>query len=682
MSDSNTQANWRFEQDADGVVWLCFDKPGSSTNVLSSAVMYELSDKLKQIAQLSPKGLVIWSAKKSGFIAGADIKEIKDLRTHDEAFRLTRGGQQIVEQIEKLPCPSAALINGFCLGGGLELSMACTYRVGVDDDKLALGLPEVKIGVHPGFGGTVRSVRICGVLPAMSFMLSGRNVRGKEALKIGLIDKLVKEDMARPTAAQLVLKGEPKKSAPALQKLLGFALFRPLIANVLVKQIKAAKVRRDHYPAPYAVVDLWKKYDASEAQYEAEAHSFAKMMELDVSHNLMRVFLLQDRLKSLGRKSDLDLKHVHVIGAGTMGGDIAAWCALRGYSVTLQDREEKYIQPAMGRARKLFEKKLKGAAVQQATDRLKMDVAGDGAKDAQVAIEAIFEDVNAKQELYKKLDAVMGPGEVLATNTSSIRLETLRTVLKEPKRLVGLHFFNPVAKMPLVEVIHAEDTPKDVVAKALAFARHIDKLAVPVKSAPGFLVNRILMPYMMEAMLAHDDGISLEAIDKAALDFGMPMGPAELADTVGLDVSLSVAKVFAKEFNKKIPESLTKLVEAKKLGRKTNEGYYKYVDGKPQKDKSKAGPSDPDLQDRLILPMLNEAVMVLREQIVADSELLDAGVIFGTGFAPFRGGPVNYIRSTGVDALKARLEKQAQKHGDRFKADAGWNAAALREPKA
>jgi 3-hydroxyacyl-CoA dehydrogenase/enoyl-CoA hydratase/3-hydroxybutyryl-CoA epimerase len=682
MPENNTQANWRYEQDADGVVWLCFDKAGASANVLSSAVMYELSDKLKQITQMRPKGLVIHSAKKTGFIAGADIKEIKDLRTHDEAFGLTRGGQQIVEQLEKLPCPSAALINGFCLGGGLELSLACTYRVGVDDDKLALGLPEVKIGVHPGFGGTVRSVRLVGVLPAMSFMLSGRSVRGREALKIGLIDKLVKEDMGRPTAARLVLNGAPKRQPPFIQRLLGSALLRPIIANVLVKQVKAAKVRRDHYPAPYAVIDLWKKYAAGEAQYEAEAHSFAKMMELDVSHNLMRVFLLQDRLKSLGRKSDLALKHVHVIGAGTMGGDIAAWCALRGFTVTLQDREEKYIQPAMGRARKLFEKKLKGAEVAAATARLKMDVAGAGAKDAQVAIEAIFEDVNAKQDLYKKLDAVMGSDEVLATNTSSIRLETLRTVLKQPTRLVGLHFFNPVAKMPLVEVIHADDTPKEVVAKALAFARHIDKLAVPVKSAPGFLVNRILMPYMMEAMLAHDDGISLEAIDKAALDFGMPMGPAELADTVGLDVSLSVAKVFAKEFNKKIPDSLVKLVEAKKLGRKTNEGYYKYVDGKPQKDKSKAGPTDLDLQDRLILPMLNEAVMVLREQIVADAELLDAGVIFGTGFAPFRGGPVNYIRCVGVDTLKGRLDKQVQKHGERFKPDAGWSAATLREPKA
>lgn len=674
--------NWRIEKDADGVAWLCFDKAGASTNVLSGAVMQELGERLKELAAAAPKGVVIHSGKKSGFIAGADIKEFTGLKTPDDAFKLIRGGQMVLDQLERLPCPTAVIIQGFCLGGGMELSLACTYRVAVDDDKLNLGLPEVKLGIHPGFGGTVRSTRLVGVIPAMSFMLNGRSVRGREAKKIGLVDALVTEDWARQTAKKLVLSGRPKRTAPFLQKLLKLAPLRPILANVLYGQIRAAKVRRDHYPAPYAIVDLWKRYGGSDAMYVAEARSIAALMLNDTARNLVRVFLLTDRLKGLGKKSDLDLKHVHVIGAGTMGGDIAAWCALRGYAVTLQDREEKYIQPALGRAQKLFEKRLKGAALQDAVNRLQMDVTGAGAKDAQVAIEAIFEDVNAKQDLYRKLDAVMGPGEVLATNTSSIRLETLRTVLKDPKRLVGLHFFNPVAKMPLVEVIHAEDTPKEVVAKALAFTRHIDKLAVPVKSAPGFLVNRILMPYMMEAMLAADDGVPYEAIDRAALDYGMPMGPVELADTVGLDVSLSVAKVFAKEFNKKIPESLVKMVEAKKLGRKTNEGFYKYVEGKPVKDKSKAGPANQDLQDRLILPMINEAVAVLREGIVADTDLLDAGVIFGTGFAPFRGGPINYIRAAGADKLQARLSELAQRHGERFKPDAGWSAAALREPKA
>lgn len=594
---------------------------------------------------------------------------------------MVRRGQLVLEQLEKLPCPSVALINGFCLGGGLELALACRYRVGIDDDRLNFGLPEVKLGIHPGFGGTVRSTRLVGVTHAMSFMLTGRNVHAPEALKMGLIDRLVTGDNAKQTARALLLGPPPAKSAPFGQKLLAFGPLRPFIAGMLIKQV-ASKVRRDHYPAPYAIIDLWEKYAGSDEMYVQEAHSIARLMVHDTAHNLVRVFLLQDRLKSLGKKSDLALKHIHVVGAGTMGGDIAAWCALRGFNVTLQDREEKYIQPAITRAQKLFEKRLKGEEIQKAAARLKMDVAGDGARNADVVIEAIFEDVDAKQALYKILDAKMRPGAILATNTSSIRLETLRGVLKNPQRLVGLHFFNPVAKMPLVEVIHADDTPRDEIARALAFTRHIDKLAVPAKSSPGFLVNRILMPYLMEAMLAADTGIPLEAIDQAALDYGMPMGPVELADTVGLDVCLSVSRVFAREFNKNIPDSLTTLVAAKKLGRKTGEGFYKYQDGKPVKDRSRTQRMPADLQDRLILPMLNEAVAVLRERIVDDADLLDAGVIFGTGFAPFRGGPINYIRAVGVTDLKMRLEKLMQQYGQRFKADAGWDAPALKEPKA
>ncbi len=681
MSTTSSPINWRLEQEPDGIAWLGFDKVGAGTNVLSGQVLVELGEHLKVLAAKPPKGLIIYSAKSSGFIAGADIKEFTALKTPDDAFQMIRRGQLVLEQLEKLPCPTVALINGFALGGGLELSMACRYRVGINDDRLSLGLPEVKLGIHPGFGGTVRSTRLVGVLPAMSFMLTGRNVHGREALKIGLIDRLANPDTAKQAARDLVRKPPASRTAPFVQKLLAMGVLRPFVAKMLTKQV-AAKVRRDHYPAPYAIIDLWRKYAGSDEMYVQEAHSIAGLMVHDTARNLVRVFLLQDRLKSLGKKSDLVLKHVHVVGAGTMGGDIAAWCALRGFNVTLQDREEKYVQPALTRARKLFEKRLKGAQIQNAANRLKMDVAGDGAKDADVIIEAIFENVEAKQALYKALDSKMKPGAILATNTSSIRLETLRTVLKNPQRLVGLHFFNPVAKMPLVEVIHAQDTTQDEIKKSLSFARQIDKLAVPVKSSPGFLVNRILMPYLMEAMLAADEGIALEAIDQAALDYGMPMGPMELTDTVGLDVSLSVAQVFAKEYNKKIPESLTKLVTEKKLGRKSGEGFYKYQDGNPLKDRNRARHMPADLQDRLILPMINEAVAVLREQLVDDSDLLDAGVIFGTGFAPFRGGPINYIRATGVTNLKVRLEKLVPLHGERFSPDKGWDAPALKEPKA
>lgn len=681
MNTSPFPANWRLEREPDGLAWLCFDKPGASTNVLSSQIMVELGERLKELAAHPPKGLVIYSAKTSGFIAGADIKEFTGLKTPDDAFQMIRRGQIVLEQLEKLACPTVALINGFALGGGLELALACRYRVGIDDERLSLGLPEVKLGIHPGFGGTVRSTRLIGVLPAMSFMLNGRNVHGREALKIGLLDRLVASEMAKPAARDLIFKSPPVKCAPFAQKLLDMRPLRPLVADILIKKV-AAKVRRDHYPAPYAIIDLWKKYAGSDEMYVQEAHSIARLMVNDTARNLVRVFLLQDRLKSLGKKSDLALKHVHVVGAGTMGGDIAAWCALRGFQVTLQDREEKYVQPALARARKLFEKRLKGAELGNATQRLKMDVAGSGASDADVIIEAIFENVEAKQSLYKTLDSKMKAEAILATNTSSIPLETLRTVLKTPARLVGLHFFNPVAQMPLVEVIHAADTSEEEIKKALSFTRQIDKLAVPVKSSPGFLVNRILMPYLMEAMLAADEKIAYEAIDQAALDFGMPMGPIELTDTVGLDVSLSVAKEFSKVFNKPIPQCLIRLADEKKLGRKTGEGFYRYIEGKPVKDKSRAHPLPPDLQDRLILPMLNESVAALREQLVDDADLLDAGVIFGTGFAPFRGGPVNYIRATGAATLKARLEQLSAKYGERFKPDTGWDAPALKEPKA
>ncbi|HKT32684.1 MAG TPA: 3-hydroxyacyl-CoA dehydrogenase NAD-binding domain-containing protein [Gammaproteobacteria bacterium] len=681
MPTPSPSPNWRIELDRDDIAWLCFDKAGSGTNVLSGQVLVELGAHLKVLAAKPPKGVVIYSAKSSGFIAGADIKEFTALKTPEDAFQMIRRGQLVIEQLEKLPCPTVALINGFALGGGLELALACRYRVGIDDGRLSLGLPEVKLGIHPGFGGTVRSTRLVGVLPAMSFMLNGRNVHGHEALKIGLLDRLAKSDAARQAARELVQRAPARKSPPFMQKLLALAPLRPLVAGMLVKKV-AVKVRRDHYPAPYAIIDLWKKYAGTDEMYVQEAHSIARLMVHDTARNLVRVFLLQDRLKSLGKKSDLVLKHVHVVGAGTMGSDIAAWCALRGFTVTLQDREAKYVQPALQRGRKLFEKQLKGTAIQEAADRLRMDVAGNGAADADVVIEAIFENVEAKQALYRTLDAKMKTGAILATNTSSIPLETLRTVLKNPQRLVGLHFFNPVPRMPLVEVVHASDSAQDEIKKALSFTRQIDKLAVPVKSAPGFLVNRILMPYLMEAMLAADQGIALEAIDQAALDFGMPMGPIELTDTVGLDVSLSVAQEFAKQFNKKIPESLTKLVAEKKFGRKSGEGFYRYQDGKPLKDKRRARPQPPDLQDRLILPMLNESVAALRERLVDDADLLDAGVIFGTGFAPFRGGPINYIRAAGADNLKARLGKLAAQYGERFQPDAGWNAATLREPKA
>ena len=669
-----SETAWRSTTDAEGILWLTLDKPGGSTNVLSRAVLQELDQLLEPLATRPPRGLVIRSGKASGFIAGADIKEFTTLASAEQGFELTRGGQQVLDRLEALPCPTVAAIQGFALGGGLELALACRYRVGVRDARLSLGLPEVQLGIHPGFGGTVRSVRLLGVRPAMQLMLTGRPVRADKALALGLVDQLVAAEELEGAARALVMRA-PRPQRPSLiERLLSSAPVRGLVKPTLLRQV-AAKAPREHYPAPYAIVDLWARHGAhGEAAYIAEARSIAALFGSETARNLVRVFLLQDRLKSFGGKAGQELKHVHVIGAGVMGGDIAAWCALRGFTVTLQDRASEFIEPALQRAQELFEKRVPDPAKRAATRaRLQADVEGAGVVQADVVIEAIFESLNAKRELYASLEPRMKPQALLATNTSSLMLEPLAAKLTRPERLVGLHFFNPVAQMPLVEVVQSSGSDPAAVATALAFTRRIDKLPLPCHSAPGFVVNRVLMPYLNEAMLAAQDGIALATIDEAAVRFGMPVGPIELADVVGLDVASHVGEIIAEELGRPAPDltRLKQLVAAKKLGRKSGEGFYVWRDGKAVKPPA-GGAAPPDLEDRLLLPMLNESAACLREGVVTEADLLDAAVIFGTGFAPFRGGPLAYARSRGVPAIVARLRELAARYGARFEPDAGW----------
>jgi len=591
---------------------------------------------------------------------------------------LVRAGQAIIGQIEALPCPSVAALHGFVLGGGLELALACRYRVAADDATLSLGLPEVQLGIHPGFGGTARSVRTLGVRAALELMLKGRPLRGAQARKVGLLDALVpKADLAMH-ARQWLQRRPPRKVAPLTDRLLNLRMIRPLLAARMTATLQRA-APREHYPAPYAIVDLWQQYGGKrEAGIDAEARSISRLMCTPTSRNLVRVFLLQDRLKSLGSESSSEFKHLHVIGAGVMGGDIAAWGALRGMTVTLQDRSAELVQPALERAKILFERRLKVASdAAQAAARLRMDLAGDGAAAADVVIEAIFENVEAKRALYAALEPRMKPHAILASNTSSIRIETLSETLADPSRLVGIHFFNPVSQLPLVEIVQGLHTRPEVVRDALRFTRTLDKLPLPCKSAPGFVVNRVLTPYVNEAFFALEEGIPREVIDRAAVRFGMPMGPIELTDVVGLDVSLNVGRVLAEGFKRPLPAVLTELVEQKKLGRKTGEGFYRWQDGKAQKSPVEDTAIPLDLQDRLILPMLNEAVACLREGTVADADLLDAGLIFATGFAPFRGGPLQYAKDRGVGDVTRSLEGLAKRHGERFRPDRGWDTIPL-----
>ena len=668
-----SENHWNLERDENDIAWLAIDKQGGSANVLSAPVLSELNDVLAGLESSLPAGLVIYSGKPGAFIMGADINEFTKIESPDQAYELVRQGQQVLDRLEDLGCPSVAAINGFALGGGLELALACDYRVAIDSQKRTLGLPEVQLGIHPGFGGTVRAVRTCGVRQAMPLMLTGKPIDVRKARRIGLIDRITTEDSWREDAVNLIRHKPAQQTAPLLDKILGNVLIRPLLQKKLLAEVQA-KARRAHYPAPYAIIELWSEYGAKGGEaYVAEARSIAELMCTDTSRNLVRVFFLQNRLKDQGGDDAPAVRHVHVVGAGVMGGDIAAWCALRGLDVTLQDRGEEYIAPALERAGKLFGKRIRDDRERRdASERLKADVEGQGAASADLVIEAIFEDLEAKQALYEKLQAAMKPGAILATNTSSLKLEDLRTVLDAPRRFIGIHFFNPVAQLPLIEVIRCEDTDREALDIGIGFVRRIGKLPLECASSPGFVVNRILAPYTNEALLLAEEGVSLRQIDNAAVEFGMPMGPIELVDSVGIDVAAHVAKVLSKAYGRPIPALLQQKAEAGTLGRKSGEGFYRWEEGKAVKPEGgKDAPAD--IQDRLMLPMLNEAVACLSEGVVGDADLLDAGAIFGTGFAPFRGGPLNYARAEGIDAIVERLRALQKTHGERFAPHAGWD---------
>ena len=678
LSSNDTEVeeltHWRVEQDSTGIVWLCLDKADGSANVLSGPVLRQLNDIIEPYRGAPPRGMVIYSGKPNGFIMGADINEFTRIKNPDEAYELIRLGQQVLASLEALRCTTVAAINGFALGGGFELALACDYRLVLQSDRAIIGLPEVQLGIHPGFGGTVRAVRIAGVRAAMGLMLTGQPIAPGRARRQNLVDRIVAPDNWKQAAKEMIATPQKRAQAPLLDRVLNLPLARPFVARRMRAEV-AKKARPDHYPAPYAIIDLWVQHGASQHHgYEAEARSIAQLMCGETSRNLVRVFFLQNRLKSQGGKPAARIERVHVVGAGVMGGDIAAWCALRGLDVSLQDRAMEYIQPAMDRAKKLFAKKVRTESDRTATvERLRADPAGEGVADADLIIEAIFEDADAKKELYATLQKSMKADAVLATNTSSIRLEELREELARPERFIGLHFFNPVSKLPLVEVIRADDTAQEAMDSGFAFVKAIGKFPLECRSSPGFVVNRVLAPYMAEAMFLAGEGVPLREIDRAAEDFGMPMGPIELLDSVGLDVALHVSNVLGKAFNKPVPPKLSQMVESKQLGRKSGKGFYAWEEGKAVKPDVPPGTSVPDdTCDRLILAMVNEAVGCLHDNIVSDADLLDAGVIFGTGFAPFRGGPLEYARNRGVGNVQQRLRQLQETYGDRFRPHEGW----------
>ncbi len=680
LNKHQSYQHWRLETDNDNILWLYFDKQNTSVNTIDRAVMEEFSAIVDQLAtDTIHKGVILASAKKSGFIAGADIAQFNCFKDIDDSTSLLRRGQQILAKFEALKIPTVAMIDGFCLGGGLELVLPCRYRVAEESAKTRLGLPEVKLGIHPGWGGTVRLPKLIGAQQGLNLVLSGHTVSGKVAAKLGIADAAVPQRQLVHAAKYYVLHTPPVHRASMLQTFSNYKIMRQILGSYIRKQLEK-KANPLHYPAPYHALDNWELVGVEgEEPYIREARSCGKLFFSETCHNLVRVFFLQDRLKGLAREVSYAPQHVHVIGAGTMGGDIAAWCALQGLTVTLQDLEPRFIAPAIKRAYALFKEKLKeNNLVQQAMDRLIPDIKGNGIAKADVIIEAVIEDLAVKQATFKMIEAKAKPDAILATNTSSIPLDEINTVLQRPERLVGIHYFNPVAKMQLVEIVKSECANQAIIDKAISFVRKIDRLPLPVKSSPGFLVNRILMPYLLESMELLKEGVPMTVIDKAMVQFGMPMGPITLADTVGLDVCLSVAKYLGQYFHTPVPQRLLDLVDQRKLGRKTGAGFYQY-DKRGKQIKPEEGSYDQPLDqisNRLVLRMLNEAFACLREGVVADGDLLDAGMIFGTGFAPFRGGPIHYAKSQGIHELYQQFVQQQQARGEQSEEHV-WDEVAV-----
>jgi 3-hydroxyacyl-CoA dehydrogenase / enoyl-CoA hydratase / 3-hydroxybutyryl-CoA epimerase len=640
--------NWRFHIDLEKIAWAIIDVPGQSQNTLGRAAIEELDALLTAASDGARantiRGLVIMSGKDNSFIAGANIKEFDDLKTEGEVVEVIRAVTNIFDRVERMPVPVVAAIHGYCLGGGLEFALACHYRICDREEGTRIGLPEVKLGIIPGLNGAARWVRQSGPLNSIPHMLTGRMMRPSQAKAAGVIDQVVPSHHELRWAARnaVMKKRASKRATTAWAPIWKFEPARAYVAKRMRKET-AAKVSEEHYPAPFRLIDLFEKHGGSyEDMKREETRTFAPLLISEQSKNLRRVFRLTEMLKAEAPKDGYKPMRAHVVGAGTMGADIAMTCAAQGMEVSLQDVSAEAVNKALERAGGFFKKRLHSSLeALKAKARLLGDPDGAQLHRADVVIEAIYENLEAKQKLFAELEKKAKPGALLATNTSSIPIEQIAEALQDKGRLIGLHFFNPVALVPLVEVVRGIGSREEEVRRGAGFVTRIGKMPLIVKSAPGFLVNRTLAPYMLGAVQRMADGVAKEKIDAAAEHFGMPVGPIELMDVVGLDVALSVTKVL----NMPIPENhpFMKLIEEKKFGKKTGEGFYKWADGKAEKGSKDFAKADLAVLGReLIAPLIDASEQALADGIVESADHVDAGVIFGTGFAPFLGGPLHY----------------------------------------
>lgn len=695
-----SQSAWSLLKHDDGIATLIFDMPNEKVNKLSSPVMQELDRVLTSLqSDTSIKALIIKSNKEGFFIAGADIAEIKDIKSSKEGLAKVQNGQGIMNKLENLPFPTIAAIKGACLGGGFELALACSFRIASDHPKTLIGLPEVQLGIIPGFGGTQRLPRLIGLQKSLPLILTGKALNASKAERQGLIDKMVPDgffdawvmDFAKDVSTSA---GQKKiRDKRKLKGLNAFFLEKTPVGKALVFHLSKKQVMtttKGHYPAPLGALRAVQFGMGTTLQkgLEKEATIFSKLVVTEVSKNLINLFYLTEgQKKYTGIQEVLETKDIHkagVLGSGLMGGGIAWLLSDKNIPVRMKDIAWDSIAKGFEAAKKIYDQlvKIRKLMPHEAINKLH-SITGTltyaGFESADIVIEAVVENMGLKKKVFAELESVVKEDTILATNTSALSVTEMASDLAHPDRFVGMHFFSPVNRMPLVEVIPGEKTSPSTIASTVALAKALKKTPIVVQDCPGFLVNRILLPYVNEAVLCLQDGADIERIDKIASDFGMPLGPLALADEVGLDVGYKVSKILEEGYGSrmKIADVFHDIYQDETLrGKKTGKGFYIHQ-GKTKvinpamksliaKHVSKKPMTDQDILDRLTHVMINEAARCLQEKVVENVALLDLAMIMGTGFPPFRGGLCRYADSLGIGLLIRRFDDLKKRYGDRF----------------
>jgi len=686
------------EIDGDGVAWLVFDRPESKVNILSSDVMRRLDGLLAEVEEHARigrvKALVVKSGKPGSFIAGANVEEIAGITDPAEAEEGSRLGQEVFRRIERLPIPSIASIDGICLGGGAELALACTYRIASDRSETKIGFPEVRLGIIPGWGGTTRLPRLVGLRTAIEMIVTGKTINAKRALRIGFVDEVVPapilDERTRRFAWERIDRG-PRR--PEARRSLGARLLEDTAPGrrLLLWQARKQVLRetKGHYPAPLAALDVLARTLALplDEAFALEARTVGRLVVSEVSKNLIHVFFLMEGAKKAAPAVEpRPVERVGVLGAGVMGGGIAQLLAYRGIPVRLKDIRAEAISLGLRHARQIFERSVRRGRmtrreVERAMTRISptLDYSGFGATD--VVIEAVVERMDVKKQVLAEVEEHLPPTAVLASNTSALSITEMANGLRRPENVCGMHFFNPVHRMPLVEIVRGAATSDETLATVFALARRLDKTPVIVNDGPGFLVNRLLAPYLNEAGWLLSEGARIEDVDRTLLDFGMPMGPFRLLDEVGLDVSRHVAGILYEAFGDRMrpAPALVKLAETARLGKKGGRGFYlfegdreKGVDESIYAELGDAVPAERRtiardvIQERCVLVMINEAARALEDGIVSEPGAVDLAMITGTGFPPFRGGLLRYADALGLPTIVEKLQAYEQELGVRF----------------